>query len=176
METNDLLAIKSMIGEDHSHSDMTSYEQAMLTMKSSKHPSNVGITGLVLGTTGLAIGIGAWIFSGIYSAGRAKSNENLIAMSNNNTNNTLNNLANVLAAERLERINDKAATNQTIIDIVSNPQANSTSNSISNAYSQAEAQILTNALTGRMQTCPTPVSIFQAAKPCDCINTCGCNN
>lgn len=43
----------------------------------------------------------------------------------------------------------------------------------SNALAQAEAQIVSNALTGRMTTCPTPVALYSAPQPCGCPN--GCN-
>ena len=42
----------------------------------------------------------------------------------------------------------------------------------SNAWAQAEAQIVSNALTGRMQTCPTPVALYSAPQPCGCPNSC----
>ena len=42
---------------------LTPYEQFMMNEKTSRHPSKTAVAGLVLGTVGAALGVGAWIFA-----------------------------------------------------------------------------------------------------------------
>ena len=69
LEMNDLMALKSMGGNE-----MTPYEQYKVGfMQSKQHTGGVAISGLVLGTVGTAIGVGAWLFGGMY--GNVKANQ-----------------------------------------------------------------------------------------------------
>ena len=69
MELNDLIALKNLGKEG-----LSPYEQVKLDYMSSKHrTSGTAIAGLVLGTVGAAVGVGAWIFGPAYA--NAKSNQ-----------------------------------------------------------------------------------------------------
>ena len=57
LDMNDLMTLKGL------ENGMSPYEQMKVAhMQSRGRASGVGITGLVLGSVGLAAGIGAWIF------------------------------------------------------------------------------------------------------------------
>ena len=64
--------------------------------------------------------------------------------------------------------NANAPTIRQYVDV----QAGAFAGAGSNALAQAEAQIVSNALTGRMQTCPTPVALYSAPQPCGCPGSC----
>ena len=70
LDMNDLMTLKGLNG------GMSPYEQMKVAhMQSKGRASGVGITGLVLGSVGLAAGIGAWIFGPLHAnakAGQAK--------------------------------------------------------------------------------------------------------
>lgn len=68
LELNDIMAMKGMSDHDHG---MTPYEQFRMADKQSKRPSGVGIAGLVVGTVGAVLGVGAWVFGGTYANSKA---------------------------------------------------------------------------------------------------------
>lgn len=152
---------------------LSPYESFMISEKSSKRPSGAAITGLVLGSLGLAIGAGAWIFGGTYAASRAKSAEALANVQYNATNNQLNLLTSLLAAERNERVAQGTTISQTITDSISGQQTSSLTAQQAAELSSVNSvmqQTFADAVTGRSSLNPTPVSLYSPAKEF----TCGC--
>ena len=112
------------------------------------------------------------------SKARARAAENSVNLVNSN----LNQLANLQISEtqnRMAMVNAERASRETwqnyhaptttqYVDV----RSGAFSGAGSNALAQAEAQIVSNALTGRMQTCPTPVALYSAPQPCGCPGTC----
>ena len=63
MDSNDLMTIKAL----SENNAMSPYEQYKVGhMQAKSHTSGIGVAGLVLGTVGTAIGVGAWIFAPMY--------------------------------------------------------------------------------------------------------------
>ena len=140
---------------------------------------------------GLAAGLGggalllaiaaAWGVNNASKA-RAKGNENAINLVNANLAQMANlqmaetqNRQAALAAERVSREtwqNYHAPSTTQYVDVKTSSGAFAGAGS--NALAQAEAQIVSNALTGVTQRCPTPVSLYSAPQPCSCPNSCGC--
>lgn len=122
-DSNDLMALKGL------ESGMSPYEQVKIGYMQSKRPSGVGITGLVLGTVGVAAAIGAWIYGPTYAkaqaarareaAANAKDVASLLAQSNQRQ---LDQLTSLLSSERQERIAGDINLTNTVNDSVSGSQ------------------------------------------------------
>ena len=87
--------------------------------------------------------------------------------------NYINQVSGLLLAERNSRENWQnvhAPSTTQYVDVRTG--AGAFAGAGSNALAQAEAQIVSNALTGRMQTCPTPVALYSAPQPCGCPGVC----
>ena len=182
MDTNDLMTIKAL-SESNS---MSPYEQFKVQhMQAKSHTSGVGVAGLVLGTVGTAIGVGAWIFAPLY--GNAKANQakevaiaakEIANIQNGATQRQLDQLTNLFAAERQERIAGDVTLNQTITDTVSGSQQGSLTAQQAAELSSVNSvmqQTYSDFVTGRASLNPTPVSLYSAPQPCSCPNSCGCN-
>lgn len=153
------------------------------------HNRGMAATGI-----GLAAGLGGGALllalAGIWginqaSKARARGMENANAALTNN----LNQLATLalaekasreaaILAERNSREGWQTANSPSIrnyVDIQSGALAGAGASSTSNALAQAEAQIVSNALTGVSQRCPTPVALYSAPMPCNCPATNCCN-
>lgn len=181
LEMQDLMALKSMGNEG----GMTPYEQFKTQhIQARSHTSGIGVAGLVLGTVGTAIGVGAWIFGPMY--GNAKANQakevaiaakEIAALQNGATQRQLDQLTSLFAAERAERINGDQTITQTITDTVSGSQQG-TLTAQQAAELSAVNSVMTKTyedfVTGRASLNPTPVSIYSAPQPCPCPG-CGCN-
>lgn len=140
------------------------------------HHHGMSATGI-----GLAAGLGGGALllaiAGLWgvnqaSQARQRGSENTInALSNN-----IAQLSNIAAAERVSREswqNTHAPTMTQYVDVKTATQANA----CSNAFATAQNQIVADALTGRSQLCPTPVSLYSAPRPCPCPTSdcnCGC--
>lgn len=166
MTAEELMTI-AQIGEG---TDMSSYEHFAVADKSARRPSGVGIAGLAIGSTALLVGIGAWIFGGVYAAQGTKCNQRSIDI-----------LANTALAERAERINtqnQQMPNNLDIIRIITNAQsgagagAGAGANALANAEAQALAAILAGNAGRNGQVCPQPVALYQPAMPCSCPGSC----
>lgn len=181
LEMQDLMALKSMGGEG----SMSPYEQVKVGyMQNRHHTSGVGVAGLVLGTVGTAIGVGAWLFGGMY--GNAKASQakevaiaakEIAAMQNGATQRQLDQLINLFAAERNERIAGDQTITQTITDTVSGSQQSSLTAQQAaelSAVNSVMTKTYEDFVTGRASLNPTPVSIYSAPQPCPCPG-CGCN-
>ena len=178
LEMNDLMALKEM--------NMSPYEQFKVgNMQQRSHTSGIGVTGLVLGTVGTALAIGAWIFAPIYGNSRANQAQeaarsamntaNLLAAGNQRQ---LDQLTNLFAAERQERISGDVTLNQTITDTVSGSQQGqlTAQQQAELAASQVATQtVMTGLMTGRYSENPQRVALYRDATPCPCpASGCGC--
>ena len=161
------------MSEEMNHYGMTPYEHYMVAHKEGKRANGVGITGLVLGSVGLAAGVGGWI----YAHSQAKKAQEVATAQNNGTSALLNQMANLLAEERRERVNGDITLNATITDSVSGQQSGTIANQIENsAMAQATAQVMGGLMTGEYQSSPKRVSLWQEG-PCNCpASGCGCGN
>lgn len=175
MELNDLIALKEMGKEG-----LSPYEQVKLDYMSSKHrTSGTAIAGLVLGTVGTAVGVGAWIFGPSYANAKSKAAQEVAMAYISGIDKRLDNIGALLESEVSRRIAGDQTITQTITDTVSGSQQGSLT-----AMQQAELaasqvatqQVMTGLMTGRYSENPQRVALYQDAKPCPCpVGGCGCN-
>lgn len=193
LEMQDLMALQSL----DKKSEMTPYEQYMVSHKESKKPSGVAITGLVLGGTALVIGATGWIFGGMQASAKGKEAKEaaygakelanaqyqaalqLMNQQNQNTQANLDRLISTVSAERAERIAGDVTMSQSITDSISGQQSGSQTATVSqtsaidNTMQNIMQQTLSDAITGKSSLNPTPVMIYSAPQPCNCPG-CGC--
>ena len=179
---NDLMMLRGMDSKE----GLSPYEQVKLDhMTARNHTSGIGVAGLVLGTVGTAVGVGAWLFGGMY--GNAKANQakevalaakEIATLQNGATQRQLDQLTNLFAAERQERIAGDVTLNQTITDSVSGQQASTLTAQQAAELSSVNSVMQTtfsDFVTGRASLNPTPVSLYSAPQPCACpASGCGC--
>lgn len=150
---------------------LTPYETFMVNEKSSRRPSNTAVAGLVLGTVGAALGIGAWIFAPIFSNAKANGIRDLANAQFNANNQQLATLANLLGTERAERVAQGVTLTQTVNDTVSGQQASTLTAQQAaelSAVNSVMQQTFADAVTGKSSLNPTPVTIYSAPSPCGC--------
>ena len=179
---NDLMMLRGMDSKE----GLSPYEQVKLDhMTARSHTSGIGVAGLVLGTVGTAVGVGAWLFGGMY--GNAKANQakevalaakEIATLQNGATQRQLDQLTNLFAAERAERINGDQTITQTVTDTVSGSQQGTLSAQQAaelSAVNSVMTQTYSDFVTGRASLNPTPVSLYSAPQPCACpASGCGC--
>ena len=146
---NDLMMLRGMDSKE----GLSPYEQVKLDhMTARNHTSGIGVAGLVLGTVGTAVGVGAWLFGGMY--GNAKANQakevalaakEIATLQNGATQRQLDQLTSLFAAERQERIAGDVTLNQTITDSVSGQQA-------STLTAQQQAELMASQATQQVMT------------------------
>ena len=161
-----------MSDEMMNYNGVTPYEAFKMSEMSRKGKVNgVGITGLVLGSVGLAAALTGWV----YANGQAKKAQEVATAQNNGANALLNQMATLLAEERRERVNGDINLTTTINDTVSGSQQGTlTASQI--ATNEATAQVMAGLMTGQYQASPKRVSLWQEG-PCGCPATgCCCNN
>ena len=181
LDVNDLMMLKGMDSKE----GLTPYEQYKVGyMQQKNHTSGIGVAGLVLGTVGTAVGVGAWLFGGMY--GNAKANQakevalaakEIATLQNGATQRQLDQLTNLFAAERQERIAGDQTITQTVNDTVSGSQQGTLSAQQAaelSAVNSVMTQTYSDFVTGRASLNPTPVSLYSAPQPCSCPG-CGCN-
>jgi hypothetical protein len=182
LEMNDLMMLRGMDSKD----GLSPYEQVKVGyMQNRNHTSGIGVAGLVLGTVGTAVGVGAWLFGGMY--GNAKANQakevalaakEIAALQNGATQRQLDQLTNLFAAERAERINGDQTITQTVNDTVSGSQQGTLTAQQAaelSAVNSVMTQTYSDFVTGRASLNPTPVSLYSAPQPCACpASGCGC--
>lgn len=177
---NDFLTYKAM-----EEKGLSPYEQYKVGfMQSKNHTSGIGVAGLVLGTVGTAVGVGAWLFGGMY--GNAKANQakevaiaakELANAQINATQRQLDQLTSLLASERSERIAGDVTLTNTVNDSVSGSQQSALTAQQAaelSAVNSVMQQTYSDFVTGRASLNPAPVSIYSAPQPCGCPG-CGCN-
>ena len=179
---NDLMMLRGMDSKE----GLSPYEQVKVGyMQNRNHTSGIGVAGLVLGTVGTAVGVGAWLFGGMY--GNAKANQakevalaakEIATLQNGATQRQLDQLTNLFAAERAERINGDQTITQTVNDTVSGSQQGTLSAQQAaelSAVNSVMTQTYSDFVTGRASLNPTPVSLYSAPQPCACpASGCGC--
>ena len=182
LEMNDLMMLRGMDSKE----SLSPYEQYKVGyMQQKNHTSGIGVAGLVLGTVGTAVGVGAWLFGGMY--GNAKANQakevalaakEIAALQNGATQRQLDQLTNLFAAERAERINGDQTITQTVTDTVSGSQQGTLTAQQAaelSAVNSVMTQTYSDFVTGRASLNPTPVSLYSAPQPCACpASGCGC--
>ena len=153
------------------HAGLTPYESFMVSEKASRRPSGSAVAGLVLGSVGTALAVGAWIFGPVIAGNRSRGVEKLVEVTNANTNNTLNRLASLLDLERSERVAQGVTLTQTVNDTVSGSQQSALTAQQAaelSAVNSVMQQTFSDAITGRSSLNPTPVNIYSAPQPCGC--------
>ena len=164
------------------HMGLTPYESFMVSEKASRRPSGSAVAGLVLGSVGTALAVGAWIFGPVIAGNRSRGVEKLVEVSNANTNNTLNRLASLLDLERSVRplwmldvreldAPQGVTLTQTVTDTVSGSQQSALTAQQAaelSAVNSVMQQTFSDAITGRSSLNPTPVNIYSAPQPCGC--------
>lgn len=179
LDANDLMMLRGMGSKD----TLTPYEQVKLDYMSNRnHTSGIGVAGLVLGTVGTAIGVGAWLFGGMY--GNAKANQakevangakELAAARIESTQRQLDQLTTLLASERQERLQGDYTITQTVNDTVSSAQQG-TLTAMQQAELNSAQQVMLGLQTGKYSENPQRVALYQDARPCPCpAGGCGFN-
>ena len=101
---------------------LTPYESFKIGEMQSRRPSGTAVAGLVLGTVGAAVGIGAWIFAPIFSNAKANGVRDLANAQFNANNAQIAALTGLLSTERAERVAQGVTLTQTVNDTVSGSQ------------------------------------------------------
>ena len=171
----DIMALKAL-GDNKENSNFENY---LISHKESKRASGTAIAGLVLGTVGTAVGVGAWIFGPVLSNSRANGLRDLANARYDATRDTLNQIANLLAAERSERIAGDVTLTNTVNDSVSGSQQGTlTAQQAAELSSMQSVQntLFTQAVLGNLSENAQKVQLYSAPQPCGCPGSCGCNN
>lgn len=193
LEMQDLMALKNLGSKE----GMTPYEQVKLDYMAAKRPSNLAITGAVLGGGALVVGVTAWIFGGMqanakgkeakeaaYAAEKVANTEYnsalaLMTQQNQNTKDNIDRLLLGLQRETDARAAGDTNISQTITDTISGQQSAAQSAQVSqtsavdNVVTQSMYQAWNDAISGRSSLNPQPVMIYSAPQPCNCPG-CGC--
>ena len=151
------------------------YESWKVSELSSRRANGASITGIVLGSVGLAAAIGAWIFPSVYGNAKANGIRDLANAQFAANNQQLATLASLLTTERAERVAQGTTISQTITDTISGQQSSTLTAQQAAELSSIQSlqqTLLNDAVTGRSSLNPTPVSIYAAPQPCACP---GCN-
>ena len=160
---------------DEMHNGLSPYESFMMNEKLSRRPSGTAVTGVVLGSIGLALGAGAWIFAPIFSNAKANGIKDLANAQFNANNAQIATLAGLLGTERQERVAQGVTMSQTINDTVSGSQQGTLTAQQAaelSAVNSVMSQTYSDFVTGRASLNPTPVSIYSAPQPCGCPGSC----
>lgn len=153
------------------HMGLTPYESFKVSEMSSRRPSGTAVAGLVLGTVGAALGVGAWIFAPIFSNAKANGIRDLANAQFQANNAQIASLANLLGTERAERVAQGVTMSQTINDTVSGSQQGTLTAQQAaelSAVNSVMQQTFSDAITGRSSLNATPVQIYSAPQPCGC--------
>ena len=157
------------------HWGLSPYETFMMNEKTSRRPSGSAVAGLVLGSVGTALAVGAWIFGPIIGNSKANGVRDLANAQFQANNQQIAAIAGLLNTERAERVQGDITLNATITDSVSGQQAASLTAQQAAELSSIQSlqqTLLNDAVTGRSSLNPTPVTLYSANMPCACP---GCN-
>lgn len=153
------------------HWALSPYESFKVSEMSSRRPSGTAVAGLVLGTVGAALGIGAWIFAPIFSNAKANGVRDLANAQFNANNQQLATLTSLLANERAERVAQGYTITNTINDSVSGSQQGTLTAQQAaelSAVQSVQNTLFNQAVLGNMQQCPQKVAIWRDATACGC--------
>ena len=154
---------------------LSPYEAMKLDNMASRRPNGAAVTGIVLGSVGLAAGIGAWIFAPIFANAKSNGIRDLANAQFAANNQQIASLANLLGTERAERVAQGVTISQSITDSISGSQSSNLTAQQAAELSSVQSvmqQTYSDFVTGRASLNPTPVSIYSAPAPCGCP---GCN-
>lgn len=165
------LILFAMAEEMNHHMGLSPYESFMVSEKASRRPSGSAVAGLVLGSVGTALAVGAWVFGPIIGNSKANGVRDLANAQFAANNAQIAAIAGLLNTERAERVAQGTTISQTITDTVSGSQQGTLTaqqaaelSSIQNVMQQTYSDFV----TGRASLNPTPVSIYSAPSPCGC--------
>jgi len=153
------------------HWGLSPYESFKVSEMSSRRPSGTAVAGLVLGTVGAALGIGAWIFAPIFSNAKANGVRDLANAQFNANDQQLATLTSLLANERAERVAQGYTITNTINDSVSGSQQGTLTAQQAaelSAVQSVQNTLFNQAVLGNMQQCPQKVAIWRDATACGC--------
>ena len=159
------------MADDMNHWGMSPYESFKMSEISARRPNGTAVAGLVLGTVGAALGIGAWIFAPIFSNAKANGIRDLANAQFSANNAQIASLASLLGTERAERVAQGVTLTQTVNDTVSGSQQGTLTAQQAaelSAVNSVMQQTFTDAITGRSSLNATPVQIYSAPQPCGC--------
>ena len=164
------------MAEEMNHWGLSPYETFMMNEKTSKRPSGVAVTGLVLGSVATALTVGSWIFGPIFANAKANGVRDLANARYDANNAQIGAIASLLNTERAERVQGDINLTATINDSVSGQQASTLTAQQAAELSSVNSvmqQTYSDFVTGRASLNPTPVSLYSAPAPCGCP---GCGN
>ena len=154
-----------------SHWGLSPYESMKLNEISSRRPNGAAVTGIVLGAVGTALGVGAWIFAPIFANSKSNGVRDLANARYDATNAQLAAVANLLAAERAERVAQGTTISQTITDTISGQQSSTLTAQQAAELSSIQSvqqNLLNQAVLGNLSENPQKVQIYSAPQPCGC--------
>lgn len=167
--------ILSVMADNDMHMGLSPYESFMMSEKVNRRSSGSAVAGLVLGSVGTALAVGAWIFGPIIGNSKANGVRDLANAQYAANNQQIAALTGLLSTERAERVAQGTTISQTITDTISGQQSSSlTAQQASelSAVNSVMQQTFSDAITGRSSLNPTPVSIYSAPQPCGCPGSC----
>ena len=150
---------------------LTPYESFMVSEKSNRRASGNAVAGLVLGSVGTALAVGAWIFGPIFGNAKANGVRDLASAQFAANNQQIAALTGLLSTERAERVAQGVTLTQTVNDTVSGSQQSALTAQQAaelSAVNSVMQQTFSDAITGRSSLNPTPVSLYRAPAPCNC--------
>ena len=159
------------MAEDMNHWGLSPYESFKVSEISSRRPSGSAVAGLVLGSVGTALAVGAWIFGPIIGNSKANGVRDLANAQFAANNAQISAIAGLLNTERAERVAQGTTISQTITDTVSGSQQGTLTAQQAaelSAVNSVMQQTFADAITGRSSLNATPVQIYSAPQPCGC--------
>ena len=154
---------------------LSPYEDFKISQMASNRANGSTITALVLGSVGLAAGLGAWVFGPLVSNAKSNGIRDLANAQFAANNQQIATLSSLLGVERAERVAQGTTISQTITDTVSGSQQGTLTAQQAaelSAVNSVMQQTFADAVTGKSSLNPTPVTIYSAPSPCGCP---GCN-
>ena len=159
----------------HWGNSFTPYESWKVSEASSRRPSGTAVAGLVLGTVGAALGIGAWVFAPVFSNAKANGIRDLANARYEANNAQIAALTSLLGTERAERVAQGITLTNTVTDSVQGSQQGTLTAQQAAELSSIQSvqqNLLNQAIMGNLSQAPQKVAIYQDAMPCGC-NSCG---
>lgn len=150
---------------------LSPYEDFKISQMASNRANGSTVTALVLGSVGLAAGIGAWVFGPLVSNAKSNGVRDLANAQFNANAQQLALLTNLLGTERAERVAQGTTISQSITDSISGTQSSQLTAQQAAELSSIQSlqqTLLNDAVTGRSSLNPMPVSIYAAPRACSC--------
>ena len=154
-----------------SHWGFSPYESWKVSELSARRPNGTAITGVVLGSVGLAAALGAWVFGPVFSNAKANGIRDLANARYDANNAQIAALTALLGTERAERVAQGTTISQTITDSISGQQSSTLTAQQAAELSSIQSlqqTLLNDAVTGRSSLNPTPVSLYTPPREFQC--------